>query len=1117
MKKNIQSKRENHNPVYSKELRYNNDIYQFSVKYEKSNQAYFSLISNEIKYQHLFKAETELQNEFLKTLIQNFKDSYIIIKNISYNKSSLIIKIPLDIKVSNEMTIDLEIIEKEKNKINSTNIFNYNIDELINECDKGDFQGLFFDKIENGYSFEIDNDNKYIIFGSKINVNIIKDNQIILNSQIRTNYEIKSFLEDKNIDIKNVYINREKLIEHIDDIFLYVKNNVLILNLIENKIPKAEFWIKPLDLQKDYSPKEYSEYFYEYFPNNKNEDKIIVYENSEKRKEIYSNIFLLFNKNKNINKYLITGPYACGKSMTLFRISKIVRNIIYINLKTLKKNKDDKDKCLRIILSECSRVCIDGNDFNKKFESLNFSQNILALLINILEIILDLSPRPIILILDQYKSTNISSEKSFTSKIEKLISNKKLKIVKCSSINDNEIRDLLIPTWEQFFSNPPKFDAEYQIYYYYYCDLYNPKYNTYSQKLFRNKNKYMKILADNKSSISQGLDKISNEIIDKIKEFKKYVDIKQTRDICDLKIDDILLFLHKNMNREFSKHMFMDIISICPLKFFIVDIQPDKDSFTIKPLFPFLEYFFIQRIEMSDCDSFFQKDRYKISTFLTNNIKGEYFEFAVKKAICDQNILNFNYKGNIRIVTVDTICKMDKLIINSYQNIVEKLERESQKPIDEKKDEIIEEIDSDEEIKDEKDYINITIKKGKKIDSFKLEETIRKKFMKYYSMSKIDEKYEKYKNVINDIELGCLKDLKNFKSEEIELRIQKRKTQFLNKYKNFPEKKKKIAIKVSDIVDNSIKLKYEGNEIIFIDQYNKYGKMVDYGVLFGNKKEKIFVAFQMKCYSRDTLLSSNFLSKEAIKRSIQPILLNCKDLFNCEIKNWYYYTIFYYNNDDNELDCTGYKAQLQLLKSKMDYLLYDPKQKHFLKMNYHIIKTFQLSDEANLDYEEYLNIRTNYQTFETKFYIEVNNINTETYKKKYWEEFEQFLKFFEDYGKSAEEILKNLSILLKIKSLYYCGCFKANNFENPTLNKILFYKKKNDNCFISIWRNIKGLTIYDLKNKKRIPLKEELLSEIVDLQSKFYALSTKEIFRKPSSVILRENIFKQLDEKENNK
>ena len=88
-------------------------------------------------------------------------------------------------------------------------------------------------------------------------------------------------------------------------------------------------------------------------------------------------------------------------------------------------------------------------------ESFNFSQKILTQLINILEIILDLSP--------QFKSSNISSEKSFISKIDNLISNKQLKIVKCSSINDNEIRDLLIPTWTKFFSNPPEFNSEFQI------------------------------------------------------------------------------------------------------------------------------------------------------------------------------------------------------------------------------------------------------------------------------------------------------------------------------------------------------------------------------------------------------------------------------------------------------------------------------------------------------------------------------------------------------------------------------------------------------------------------------------------------------------------------------
>ena len=1099
MKKNMQNKREKQNLVYFKELIYNKDVYQFSLKYEKLNQAYFSLILNETKYQNFFKAESETEKEFLKTIIQNCKDSDIIIKKISDNKASLIIKISLGIRISYE--IDLEKFEKAK-KNKNYEIFNYNVDEIINKCKKGDFQGIYFNQIENGYIIEIDNDNKYIIFLSKINVDIIKNRKIILKSAIRTNYEIKSLLINNNIDIKNVYINGHKLIEKINLIFLYVKNDILLLNLVENKMPKAEFWKSPLDIEKNYTPKEYSEFFYEYFPNDKHEDKIIVYENSTKRKEIYGNIMLLFD-DKQINKYLITGPYASGKSMTLFRISKTNRNIIYINLKTLKNNQHDKDKCLRIILSECSRVCLNSNDFNKKFESFNFSQNILKQLINILEIILDLSPRPIILILDQYKSANISSEKGFMSKIDNLISNKKLKVIKCSSINDNEIRDLLIPTWKKFFSNPPEFNAEYQIYYFYYSDLYNPIYNTYSQQLFRNNHKYMKILEDNKSSISKGLEKISKEITDKIKKFKNYIDIIEKRDICDLKLDDILLFLNKNMNKKFAKHMFMDIVSICPLKFIIVDIQ--GDSFTIKPLFSFLEYFLVKSIEKSDCDSFFKSDRFKTLSFLTNNIKGDYFEFAVKKAICDKNILNFNYNGEIKTVIVDTIYKMDKLIINSYQNIIEKLS------MDEKKDEIIKEISIDEGIKDENDYIEI--KKGQKIDESKIEETIRKRFIEYYSMSKIDKNYQKYKDVINDIELGCLKDLDNFKNDEIELRINDRKVQFLKKYKNIKKIEKDIKIKISDIDDNFKKLKYTGDEIIFIDQYNKYGKMVDYGMLLGKRKDKTFIAFQMKCYSGDTLLDNKFLSKISIKESIQAILLNCQDLFNCEIKNWYYYTIFYYNKDDEALNCVGYRAQLQLLKSNMDYLLYDPKQKHFLTLNYHIIKTLNLTEEANLDYEEYLNIRSNYQSLESKFDDELNNINTKEYKKKYWEEFELFLKAFKSYGKSAKEILANLSKLLKVKSLYYCGCFKSQNFENPTLNKILIYKKKNDNGFISIWRNINGIVIYDLQDIKRLSLKQELLRENVDLQKKFYVLSTKENFRKPSSYYLRENIFKKLEEK----
>ena len=92
----------------------------------------------------------------------------------------------------------------------------------------------------------------------------------------------------------------------------------------------------------------------------------------------------------------------------------------------------------------------------------------------------------------------------------------------------------------------------------------------------------------------------------------------------------------------------------------------------------------------------------------------------------------------------------------------------------------------------------------------------------------------------------------------------------MKKYK----KKKKI-----DIDNNFKKLKYTGDEIIFIDQYNKYGKTVDYGMLFGKRKDKTFIAFQMKCYSGYNLLDNKFLSKNSIKKSIHAILLNCQDLF----------------------------------------------------------------------------------------------------------------------------------------------------------------------------------------------------------------------------------------------
>jgi hypothetical protein len=94
-----------------------------------------------------------------------------------------------------------------------------------------------------------------------------------------------------------------------------------------------------------------------------------------------------------------------------------------------------------------------------------------------------------------------------------------------------------------------------------------------------------------------------------------------------------------------------------------------------------------------------------------------------------------------------------------------------------------------------------------------------------------------------------------------------------------------FKLAISNITKN-YEDKFTGDENIFIDQDNKYGKLLDYAALYGKKDNKIFVGFQIKCYSQDTQLEFKFIDKWTIKNELKRILLDCKDLFNCEIKNW---------------------------------------------------------------------------------------------------------------------------------------------------------------------------------------------------------------------------------------
>ena len=1084
--------------LYGSDISFKGITYKCIIKKEKSNNIVFGLISNDDKYENKCN-DTKISD----LIIQNSNTLKVRIENIFQKKILININIIIGI-IKCDFQINLEKVEQEK-RIGKDRILDFDLDTLFQKLKNKEKNAEFFliypvYQIIEGYYFDLNNNKKYIIFSDAINTFITKNKKKYC-FKIKTNLEILSKLNKMNINIKNVYIEEKKLLDEINDIHGYINDNQLTLNYVETETYNIEFNQKLFQYDKNYYPTDYSEYFADYF-NIDNPDEIFIYENNDERKKIIRNFYFLSSV-EGIKKYLITGPYASGKSITLLQISRLMNNVIYINLKTLKKNEENKTKCLKIILSEIRRLNIKVSDFNIYFDNFNFNQNVLGQLIDILEIVLRVSNQTIILILDQYKSANVASYKGFSLKIDYFIQNYRLKLVQCSSINDNEIRDLLLPTWFDFFSNPTRLEIKTQKYYFYYSKLYNPECKTYLQKLFGNKRKYMKMITDKNNLIENCLEEITTIIINQIKKFKKYEEDKNKLNFSDIDIEDILIFLYKNMNTFFEKNLLLNYVSICPLKFFVIEFKEDK--FQISPLFPFLEHCLSKYIENSNCDDYFQKDKYKKLPFLTNSVKGEYFEFAVKKAINNKNILNIENIENFKSVRVYDISKMNIIVENSYQDIINKLNEEIYNIKTSNQNEEIIEVNDDKEQRN--DHIYIKVNSKEKLNKNEAENIIKEKLMQYYSINENDNKLKNYKKVINRIEFNCLKDLNDYRYDEIEKRVKDKSQKIIN-LPNNTEKDKVYSIKISDVEQKSKKI-FRGDENITIDQQNKYGdEMVDYAVLIGPKHEKIFIGFQIKCYSRHSKLESKFYTKSILRESLQQILINCKDLFNCTIKNWFYYLIFYYNQDDEIENQLEFYNQYQCINHDIEFLFYNPKEKKFLSSNYIAFKNLKLTDNANLDYFTYLNIKSNYEKVQLQYDKNINNVNIESYKKGYLNEFNQFIIDLKIYGKTAEEIIKNLCKLAHLKNLYYSKAEIVNEIKDPFLNKIyLYYKEENQGYYILIKRTKDGLEILDLQKKKQI--------KSVNFKKRVYILTTLESFhQKTSKDYIREAIANKIVEKD---
>ena len=842
--------------------------------------------------------------------------------------------------------------------------------------------------------------------------------------------------------------------------------------------------------------------------------------------------------NETLRKYKITGPSSNGKSFTLFFLSRISYNIIYINLKALKTKS--YEKCIGMIISECSRLGLDEDmisNLNKEIQKIKTNTVILEFLLKVIEQILKYELPKLILILDQFKKENYESFPNFKNDIENLINeNPILKVIYCASINDNELRDEVLHSFIRYNGLIKKYEESSQDFFFYYTELYKPKIknkNTINW-LFNNKPKYISFF-NNKF---QNKDDIYKDIISRIE--KKIIKFRasslKTYQYDDsFSITDILIYLRNIFYVKFEKNYIYEVLKFCPLKY--LKIKFTEDNFIVKPIYPYFKYFINIKINKEECITFFKQKKYNTYEFQTNRLKGEYFEYAVQIALKNNKIIQLPNKEN-REITLYEISTMNKFSELKYDKMKdyyieennddekEEEEKEEEKSSDEEEvknsdNEEEEEKSGEEEEKNgghdkkekekqsEKNEKNLDEKEANKRQNndVKGKNTLKKK--------EINQKEEKGENkVINnniDIKGDYLNFIKNILEEfriddkskkvnildtflssnvkELAKTIEDYRKEIIKKNKKRNSKKKiEILIKQMELLNTEIK-GFSGEENIFLDQRKENGECLDYAILYGHRDNKIFLAFQMKCYGINASLKEKVIDKTYIKDKIKNILFNSMVLFNCKITKWYYFLIFYYNKNDDINNRLNLKIFQHLFESDVHFLLYNPEENSFYQdLDSKPIQEIKLDDKANLDYN-------NAQLFNNYNFAYIPNCKNYNKELNYFNCINKFIKDFQFLSDETKKnplgsILNNIKTILSRDELYFETCL---NFENkridyPDFNKIYLYKKNGNTKFIAIINESQNeendesakFTFIDLEKK----IKTKELN--IDMNSKYY-------------------------------
>ena len=975
---------------------------------------------------------------------------------------------------------------------------NTNWEEIIKLIEEKQFSKSYPD-----YKYKL-KEKGYLIYNKKKNIYLFNkkkeikiffdDNNLPETLEISSSLEIENKIIKKGKDIDNLYLKGEniKYSSILTSLELYIDEYEFEIRE-KKKLDKLVF-VNNLNEKEDYTPNEYSKFFQKYFihDNISENNKKIIYQNSNTRKKIFANLKLL--KWKDLKSFKFTGPHSNGKSFTLLRFSRIYFDVAYINLKVLNEYKNDLYLSYNIIIHELERFNIQKN--LEELEDLiikNYEGNVsyLKLILNIMEFLNKLEQK-FIFIFDQFKLKYIDVD--FMNKIKNF---NNIKIVQCSSINDKNIREECIKTWSLKGINITDLNEDIQDYYLYYSKIYIIDKNNYKQKnetlrQFAYMPKYVNKYQKDFNGDKQFLDEEKKNILNKIGEFCNSEGIEKSY---------LLTSLKNIVGKEFNYSLFSNIIQYCPLKYFIIYFK--EYYFKIKPIFPFLINIINYQIEEKECDDFFTNKKYKNNNILSDFVKGDYFEasakFALMKFKLPQNEKSINVTLE-EIVSMDKIIKPDDyildeeyiedkdeennpILINNITNIKGiknisdsmkeiKLDNESNN-----KDNKIEDKDNGEEeekndiesnqyedviMKDEtnqEESIEINEGKNDENNSLRVQNFYLNALLKKFNVNNEREIFDSIG--LSSEAIAYSKNIEDYRFDEIDIQNQKEK-----------------------MIENNNN--YKGDESIFLNQFNKRGKTLDFAYLYGNKNEKTFIGFQMKCYFDKSDLSNDVVDKCKIRKDCQKILVNSMKLFNCKITKWCYYLVFYYNSQDQD-ENTKQTNLTKCERNNVSYFLYEPIEKNFYCVCEGVkIRMSELDIETNANLDSCV---INAISFSKNIFDE---LKIQIGKKEIIEMKQSFINDFDKGESKCKEQNKIYFLLRDIRQKLELGNyeltlharfkFSNNYFFPPDADYILLYKKKSSKSFIASYIKDKVNKFFDLSTKKEL----KTIFDCLDVECDYY-------------------------------